>query len=359
MASLKTLFQMENLEETDPKSNNTLALMAEAQRRGLEIYQFTPQDLGLSYDGNLNGNVAITANARRVRLHLDDIGYNCDDVYEDVCDDANHANRANLTARGHSALRHFEYLSRKQQIDLQAADVHSIHIRQDPPFDMQYITATYILEQIKDDVKSKVKLVNSPFWVRNLPEKIFSFAFAKYMPKTLISSCAMQIQDFVRQQWQAGRQVIIKPLYSFHGYGVFKFNKNDPNLEALLEMELSKPQAVPIIAQEYIPEISQGNKRIIFINGEIAGSLITTPHEGEHRIYRKSEDKPYQLNDSDKEICHIIAKECKAKDLYFVGIDIIGKYLTEVNVTSVGSILRLNKIYNTRVEKLYWDGLML
>ncbi len=305
--TLKVAFQMEVMEETCRLSNHTLLLMQEAQDRGYLLYHFEPKNLSI-IDGK------ILARAREVSVNLDNNP-------------------------------HYQY---GKNILLNLSEIDVIHIRQDPPFNMEYITSTYILERVFPNTL----VVNNPFWIRNLPEKIYTFDFAEFMPPTLITQDMPLIEDFRNKH----KDIIIKPLYDFHGNGVIHITPIDVNFDAYLEMMLGR-NSEPLIIQKYIPEIKEGNKRVIFIDGEIAGSLITTPESGEFRIYRNSTDHRYELNERDKKICDAVSRECKEKGLLFVGIDIIGDYLTEINVTSVGSIRRLNQLYDTKIEAEIWDAI--
>ena len=302
-----TAFQMEDLSLTNRDETHTLALMQEAGTRDYKIYQFEPKDVSL-IDGD------VVARAREVEIDL-----SSEDFYS---------------------------YSAPEIINLAEIDV--IHIRQDPPFNMEYITSTYFLERIKN----QSLIVNNSSKIRDFPEKIYPLEFQEFMPPTLITRDIKMVEEF-KDRYQ---DIIIKPLYDFHGNGVIRSAEDDENFDAYLEMTLAR-ESDPIIVQKYLPEIKQGNKRIIFLDGEVKAALKTVPGSGEFRIYRNSTDHIYELNDHDKKLCAILGAEFKKHDLLFVGIDMIGDYLTEINVTSVGSIRRINKLYNKKFEAEIWDAI--
>lgn len=301
---MKIAFQMEPMEKTNRLENNTLLLMEEAQNRGYEVFHFEPQNVSISND-------KIFALANPVKLNLKN-------------------------------KEHYK-LGKAKRVNLSEMDV--IMIRQDPPFDMNYITNTYMLEKIG----GKTIVVNNPAAIRDLPEKIYPLNFKKFIPPTIITYNKSEIEDFRKKH----KDIVLKPLYNFHGNGVMHIKPGD-NYDKWLKARAGEP----VIAQKFIPEIREGNKRVVFLNGEVAGAIITVPQKGEFRIYRGSSDHKYKLNKRDKEICKAVGADLKRRGLVFVGIDIIGDYLTEINTTSVGTIRRINKLYGGKFESKVWDAVV-
>jgi glutathione synthase len=258
-----------------------------------------------------------------------------------------------VTARGHAmTLRrergnHFT-LGEPEVIDLSKADV--VLMRQDPPFDMSYITATHILEHIHP----KTLVVNDPVEVRNAPEKLFVAKFDGLMPPTLITSDRAEILAFRAEH----KDIIVKPLYGNGGAGVFHITPNDENLGSLLEM-FTQIYREPVIVQRYLPEVRQGDKRIILIDGEPVGAINRVPQAGEARSNMHAGGKPMQseLTKREREICAAIGPDLKKRGLLFVGIDVIGDYLTEINVTSPTGLQEINRFDGTRLEMKIWDAI--
>jgi glutathione synthase len=258
-----------------------------------------------------------------------------------------------VTARGHAmTLRrergnHFT-LGEPEVIDLSTADV--VLMRQDPPFDMSYITATHILEHIHP----KTLVVNDPVEVRNAPEKLFVAKFDGLMPPTLITSDRAEILAFRAEH----KDIIVKPLYGNGGAGVFHITPHDENLGSLLEM-FTQLYREPVIVQRYLPEVRQGDKRIILIDGEPAGAINRVPQAGEARSNMHAGGKPLrsELTRREREICAILGPELRNRGLIFVGIDMIGDYLTEINVTSPTGLQEINRFDGTRLEMKIWDAI--
>lgn len=301
----KTAFQMEYLHTVEKDSTNSLLMIEEAQRRGYAVYQYHPQDLSLSND-------RVLAMGRRVTLDLGQEDY-------------------------------FQ-LGADELLDLSDMDV--IHVRQHPPFDMAYVTSTYILERVLDSVM----IVNSPFGIRNQPEKFFPWEVKQFMPTTLITRNSEQIRAFIKKH----HHVVVKPLYGYSGYDIFDvFEEN-----ALVKVAeaLAKTDG-PLIFQPFIEDIVHGNRRVVLLNGEVAGAFNVIPPKDEFLIYRGSEDVQYSLNARDREICAALKPYLKKHGIIFAGIDIIGAYLIEVNITCTGSLIRLNKLYGKRFESDYWDAI--
>jgi len=223
-------------------------------------------------------------------------------------------------------------------------------MRQDPPFDMAYITATHILEHIHP----KTLVVNNPVAVRNAPEKLYVTHFDGVMPPTLISSDMEAIKAFRAEH----QDIILKPLFGNGGAGVFHLKPDDENLGSLLEM-FTKLSREPVIVQKYLPEVREGDKRIILIDGRPAGAVNRVPAKGEARSNMHVGGRPEKatLTAREQEICEIIGPHLKREGLIFVGIDVIGGYLTEINVTSPTGIQQINRFDGVQLEAEIWDAI--
>jgi glutathione synthase len=223
-------------------------------------------------------------------------------------------------------------------------------MRQDPPFDMSYITATHLLEHVHPETL----VVNDPVHVRNAPEKLFVTHFEGVMPPTLISSDRQEIVEFRKRH----RDIIVKPLFGNGGAGVFHIADGDENLNALLEL-FTQLYREPVIVQRYIPEVRQGDKRIILIDGQAVGALNRVPAAGEARsnLHVGGTAVKAELTKRDREICEAIGPSLKRRGLVFVGIDVIGDYLTEINVTSPTGLQEINRFDNVRLEERIWDAI--
>jgi glutathione synthase len=307
--SLKVAIQMDPVERINPAADSTFVLALEAEARGYRLYHYLPRDLNLA-QGKL------TANARPLKV-----------------------SRAGGTPLA---------LGTAEILDLAAMDV--ILMRQDPPFDMAYITATHLLEH----VSGKVLVVNDPVSVRNAPEKLFATHFTGLMPETLISSDAGSIRAFREKHGD----IILKPLFGNGGAGVFHLRPDDENLNALLEM-FTQLYREPVMVQRYLPEIRQGDKRIILVEGEPLGAVLRVPAQGEARanlhVGGKAQKSP--LSKRDRDICAAIGPRLRDLGLVFVGIDVIGDYLTEINVTSPTGIQEINKLEGVKLEAKVWDAI--
>jgi len=242
---------------------------------------------------------------------------------------------------------HFEF-GEAVQLDLASADV--VLMRQDPPFDMAYITATHLLEHIHP----KTLVVNDPASVRNAPEKLLVTHFPELMPPTLITADPGQIKAFRQRHGD----IIIKPLFGNGGAGVFHLRPDDSNLNALIEMFTERSRE-PVMVQRYVPEVRKGDKRIILVDGEPKGAINRVPAEGEARsnlhVGGKAEKTP--LTARDREICAAIGPTLKKQGLIFVGIDVIGDYLTEINVTSPTGLQEVNRFEGSKLEADIWDAI--
>jgi glutathione synthase len=307
--SLTVAIQMDPIEHIDIGGDSTFALALEAQARGHSLLYYGPPNLTFR-------NGAVTARCRP------------------------------LTVRN-TRNDHFT-LGEPAVQDLSQCDI--VLMRQDPPFDMAYITATHILERIHPDTL----VVNDPFHVRNAPEKLFVTLFKDLMPATLITSDREEIRSFRAEHGE----VILKPLYGNGGAGVFRVKADDENLGAMLEM-FTVFYREPIIVQRYVPEVRGGDKRILLVDGEFAGAVNRVPAEGEARSNMHVGGRPEATTLTAREefICKSIGPELKARGLIFAGLDVIGDYLTEINVTSPTGIWEVKRFGGPDVAALVWDAI--
>ncbi|MEM7775442.1 MAG: glutathione synthase [Pseudomonadota bacterium] len=307
--ALNVAVQMDPIGAIEIEGDSTFAILLEAQHRGHNIFYYLPEDLAL--DG---GQLM----ARGHDLKVDDV-------------------------EG----AHYE-LGPTRRVNL--ADLDVVLLRQDPPFDMSYITTTHLLEHIHPETL----VVNNPHHVRNSPEKIFVLDFADLMPPTLITRSIDDVRAFRRQY----RDIIIKPLYGNGGAGVFLVRHDDANFNALVEtfQTLSRE---PFMVQEYRPEVRGGDKRIILIDGDVAGAINRVPAEDDARsnMHAGGQAEPIELSDRDQEICERLGPELKARGLLFTGIDVIGPYLTEINVTSPTGIRQVSRFGGANISGLIWDAI--
>ncbi|HXM00913.1 MAG TPA: glutathione synthase [Rhizomicrobium sp.] len=307
--ALSVAIQMDPIERIDISGDSTFALALEAQARGHTLLYYGPRDLTFR-DG------MVTARVRPLSVR---------EVKGD----------------------HFT-LGESSVQDLSKLDV--VLMRQDPPFDMAYITATHILERIHP----KTLVVNDPFHVRNAPEKLFVTQFKDLMPPTLITSDRREIDAFRA----AHKQIILKPLYGNGGAGVFRVKEDDENMGAMLEM-FTAFYREPVIVQRYVPEVRKGDKRIILVDGAFAGAINRVPAAGEARSNMHVGGKPEATTLSKREeaICAALAPELKARGLIFTGIDVIGDYLTEINVTSPTGIREVKRFGGADIAAMVWDAI--
>jgi glutathione synthase len=307
--SLTVAIQMDPIERIKIDADSTFALALEAQARGHALLYYGPRQLFFR-----DGMVGATVRPLRV----------C--AVEDA---------------------HFA-LGEPSVYDLSRADV--VLLRQDPPFDMAYITTTHLLERLGPGTL----VSNDPAEVRNAPEKLLVTEFEELMPPTLIASDPAQIRAFRDEH----KDIVLKPLYGNGGAGVFRLKPDDENLGSLLEM-FDTFYRQPIMAQRYLPEVRRGDKRIILIDGEFAGMINRIPAEGEARSNMHVGGKPVPAQPSarDMEICTSIGPELKKRDLIFAGIDVIGDYLTEINVTSPTGIQEVKRFGGPDGAKLIWDAI--
>lgn len=311
MAKIKTVaFQMDHVSGINIAGDSTFAMALEAQTRGYQVFHYTPDRLTMR-DGR------IFAGLEPMELR---------DVKGD----------------------HFT-LGEKERVDLSTIDV--VHLRQDPPFDMGYITSTHLLERIHP----KTLVVNDPAWVRNSPEKIFVTEFADLMPPTLISRDPAEIAAF-RQELG---DIILKPLYGNGGAGVFHSARDDRNFTSLLEMFGQLYRGEPYIAQGYLKEVRKGDKRILLVDGEPVGAINRVPAETDSRsnMHVGGRAEPTELTAREREICARIGPALRERGFLFVGIDVIGDYMTEINVTSPTGIREVKKFGGADVASLLWDAI--
>lgn len=310
MGGLTVAVQMDPLDSVNIDADSTFALMLEAQARGHRLYHYLPQHLSML------GKDRVYAKAHPARVKR---------------------------ARGD----HFAFGAR-ETIDLAKVDV--VLMRQDPPFDMAYITATHILEH----VHPKTLVVNDPGHVRNAPEKLFVTHFPDLMPLTLITADRAEIDEFRR----AHKDIIVKPLFGNGGAGVFRVKEDDENLGSLFEMFTQRSRE-PLMVQRYVPEVRSGDKRIILIDGKPAGAVLRVPAAGEARanLHVGGTAVKTALTDREREICARIGPELSKRGLIFVGIDVIGDYLTEINVTSPTGIQEIGRFDGTDLAALIWDAI--
>lgn len=307
--SLAVAIQMDPIEWIDIDADSTFVLALEGQRRGHGLYHYLPTDL--SYD---HGRVMARARPLEVRRER-----------------GNHAT-----------------LGAPEILDLRTFDI--VLMRQDPPFDLNYISATHLLERVHPDTL----VINDPVAVRNAPEKLFVTHFPDLMPPTLITFDPDQIKAFRAVH----KEIIVKPIYGNGGAGVFHIKPDDDNLNSLLDL-LGQAIREPLVVQRYLPEIKEGDKRIILIDGEPVGAVNRVPPEGDARanlhVGGRAEQAP--LNQRDLEICEALGPVLRAQGLLFVGIDVIGGWLTEINVTSPTGLQEINRLDGVCLEARIWDAI--
>jgi glutathione synthase len=307
--TLRVAVQMDPIASINIDADSTFALMLEAQARGHALWHYHVRDLALTA-----GRVVAQANPIEVRRAKGD---------------------------------HFT-LGAAEELDLSQVDV--VLMRQDPPFDMAYITATHILEHIHP----KTLVVNDPAAVRNAPEKLFVTHFPDLMPETLISASVAQIRKFREKHGD----IILKPLFGNGGAGVFHVRPGDPNLNSLLEMFTERSRE-PLVVQRYVPAVREGDKRIILVDGVAMGAINRVPAAGEARsnMHVGGRPEPTTLTDREREICAAIGPELKKRGMIFVGIDVIGGYLTEINVTSPTGLQEIARFDGVHLERAIWDAI--
>ncbi|MEQ8652816.1 MAG: glutathione synthase [Kiloniellales bacterium] len=307
--SLNVAIQMDPIESVDIDADSTFALGLEAERRGHSLCHYLVGDLAFK-EG------AVSARVRPMTLRREK---------------GNHVS-----------------LGAPQRIQLTDMDV--VLMRQDPPFGMGYITATHILEHIHP----KTLVVNDPVSVRNAPEKLFVTHFPELMPPTLITSSSEEVMAFREEH----KDLIVKPLYGNGGEGVFHIPPGDENLKVVLEL-FAKLYREPVMVQRYLPEVRQGDKRIILVDGEVSGAINRVPMAGEARsnMHVGGRAEASRLTAREHEICAAIGPSLKQQGLIFVGIDVIGDYLTEINVTSPTGIQEIDRFDGRNLSGEIWDAI--
>ena len=307
--ALRVAIQMDPIDSIDINGDSTFVLALEAQRRGHTLFHYQPHHMSFR-DGRVSAQVAPLTVQRVAGDHA--------------------------------------HLGAREAVDL--ADMDVVLMRQDPPFDMSYITATHLLEHIHP----QTLVVNDPVSVRNAPEKLLVTHFEGVMPPTLITRDPLEIQNFRDEH----KDLIVKPLFGNGGAGVFHLKPDDENLNSLLEL-FSDMFREPIIVQRYQPEVRAGDKRVILVEGEAAGAINRVPAAGEARsnMHVGGRAVKCDLTARDREICEIIGPTLRAQGQIFVGIDVIGDYLTEINVTSPTGIQELNRFDDVAIEATIWDAI--
>lgn len=306
---MKIAFQMDPIGDVDINADSSFRLAEEAQTRGHELFFYSPDHL----------------------------------AYQE----------GRITARGHD-LRvqrvqgEHAQLGEPREVDLAEFDV--VWLRQDPPFDMHYITSTHLLDRLAPGTL----VVNDPFWVRNYPEKLLVLDFPELTPPTSIARDLATLKAFKEKHGD----IILKPLYGNGGAGVFRLDANDRNLSSLHELFVGFSRE-PLIVQKYLPAVAKGDKRVILVDGEPVGAINRVPAAGETRSNMHVGGRPEKigLSERDLEICAAIGPLLKEKGQVFVGIDVIGEYLTEINVTSPTGIQELERFDGINVAAKIWEAI--
>ncbi|MGA9254351.1 MAG: glutathione synthase [Roseobacter sp.] len=306
---MKIAFQMDPIGDVDINADSSFRLAEEAQARGHTLFYYAPDNL--SYQ------------------------------------------EGRITAKGHDftvqrVQGDHAALEPEKEVDLAGFDV--VWLRQDPPFDMHYITSTHLLDRLS----SQVLVVNDPFWVRNYPEKLLVLDFPDLTPPTTVARDLDTIKAFKHKH----ADVILKPLYGNGGAGVFRLDANDRNLTSLHELFTGFSRE-PLIVQKFLPDVSNGDKRVILVDGEPVGAINRVPAAGETRSNMHVGGRPEKisLSERDLEICAAIGPLLKEKGQVFVGIDVIGDYLTEINVTSPTGIQELERFDGVNIAEKIWEAI--
>jgi glutathione synthase len=305
--SLKIVVQMDPIERINIKGDSTFALLLEAQARGHALSYYTPDRLAL-----LDGHVFATVETLSVR---------------DVTGD-------------------FFALTDPRRVELTAFDV--VLLRQDPPFDLAYVTTTHLLERIHP----RTLVINDPAHVRNAPEKIFVTEFPELMPPTLVTRDLAEIKAFRA----AHGDIVMKPLYGFGGGAVFRVTRDDLNFGSLYDM-FAVTFREQWVVQKFLPAFKEGDKRIILVDGEYAGAVNRIPAADDLRsnMVRGGSPAKTELTKREREICETLGPALRARGLLFVGLDVIGDYITEINVTSPTGIRAVKNVGGPDIAALIWD----
>ncbi len=289
---MKFAYQMEDPARANPKENHSLMMIQAAFQAGHAVYHYTPESISLSQN-----------------------------VLSAPC--------AQITAIDLDKEPHIE-LGSYEKINLEEMDV--IIIRQDPPVDVNYFTNTYFMEMLQ---KRGVYISNDPVGIRNTPEKLSIFNYPDHIPPTIVTMDHDEVKTFMAIH----NEVVAKPLNGFHGHGIIRTRKAEDVREMIAR------EKEPIMVQPYLPAIKEGNKRILMFGEEIVESIITVPADNDFRIYRGSTDHAYEPTPQERALAEQIAKDLSAQGVLFVGLDFIGPYLTEINVTSTGTLQRIKVVY--------------
>jgi glutathione synthase len=310
--SLRVAVQMDPLESINIAGDSSFALMLAAQARGHALFHYDVGSLTLDEGGRLH------ALARPVSVRP-------------VAGD------------------HFD-AGEARRLDL-GREIDVVLMRQDPPFHMGYITATYLLELIERETL----VVNNPASVRNAPEKVFVLDYRQFMPPTLVTRSVDEVRDFMRRHGA----VVVKPIHGNGGKAIFRVPESGDNLSALIEV-FNQTWPEPHMVQPFLPEVADGDKRIVLVDGEVAGAINRKPGEGEFRsnLVQGGSAEATQLTPREEEICAALAPELKRLGLLFVGIDVIGgRWLTEINVTSPTGIVAIDRFNGTDTPARIWDAI--
>ncbi|MEM7700600.1 MAG: glutathione synthase [Pseudomonadota bacterium] len=309
---LKIAVQMDPIESVNIKGDSSFALMLAAQERGHEVFEYHVESLTLDADDRLYAQ-GFPVKVRKVQGD------------------------------------HFEK-GEAVRLDL-GKDIDVVLMRQDPPFDMGYITATHLLERIA----SETLVVNDPVSVRNAPEKVMVLDYRRFMPPTLITRSVDEVRTFMAEHGA----VVVKPIHGNGGKAIFRVPADGDNLTALFEV-FNQTWPEPHMVQPFLPEVAEGDKRIVLIDGEVAGAINRIPGEGEFRsnLAMGGSAEPTGLTEREQEICAAMGPDLKRLGLTFVGIDVIGgKWLTEINVTSPTGIVAISEFDGTDLAGMIWDAI--
>jgi len=309
--NLRVAVQMDPLETINIGGDSTFALMLSAQKRGHRLFHYL----------------------------ADALTYHDDRLYAGVHEVSVQASQGNHFTLGDFAI-----------LDL-GRDVDVVLMRQDPPFDLGYITATHLLERIQGETL----VVNDPAGVRNAPEKVWVLDFARFMPPTMVTRSLGAAREFLAQHGD----VVLKPLHGNAGKAVFKIGRDGGNLAPLMEL-FNATYREPHVLQAFLPEVADGDKRIVLVEGEVAGAINRRPAEGDIRsnLAAGGTAEAAELTETEREICAALGPELKRRGLLFVGIDVIGgRWLTEINVTSPTGIVAIDKFNGSDTPGLIWDAI--
>jgi len=310
--SLRVAVQMDPLHSINIAGDSSFALMLSAQERGYELFHYDVGSLTLDEDDRLHA-LAYPVQVQRVEGD------------------------------------HFR-IGEARRLDL-GRDVDVVLMRQDPPFHMGYITATHLLERIEGETL----IINNPVSVRNAPEKVLVLDFRRFMPPTLVTRSADEVRRFMEKHGT----VVVKPIHGNGGKAIFRIPESGDNLSALFEV-FNQTWPEPHMVQPFLPEVAEGDKRIVLVDGEVAGAINRIPGEGEFRsnLAVGGSAAPTTLTEREQEICAALGPELKRRGLIFVGIDVIGgKWLTEINVTSPTGIVAIDRFNGTDTAGMIWDAI--